>query len=71
MSGSLRKVKGQIFLLVGCFLSTGCENNTYGMDCSKKCSEGCVNGSCDVKDGTCLHGCLDGYNGNKCFGIQI
>lgn len=39
------------------------------MDCSEKCSEGCVNGSCNVKDGICLYGCLDGYNGNKCFGI--
>lgn len=46
----------------------GCEINTYGMDCSERCSEGCVNGSCNVKDGTCLHGCLDGYNGNKCSG---
>lgn len=28
-----------------------------------------MNGTCDVTDGTCLKGCLDGYNGYLCEGM--
>lgn len=39
------------------------------MNCEQKCSPGCVNGTCDVTDGTCLKGCLDGYSGYLCEGM--
>lgn len=45
---------------------TGCPNASYyGENCSTPCHQNCLNGRCDVLDGTCL-GCIQGYTGSMC-----
>ncbi|XP_060592351.1 scavenger receptor class F member 1-like [Ruditapes philippinarum] len=42
-----------------------CTNpNRYGTDCSKNCSKGCLNSTCDKTSGACS--CKDNYNGDLC-----
>lgn len=44
----------------------GCPNSSYfGDNCSKPCHQNCLDGRCDVVDGTCL-GCIPGYTGPTC-----
>lgn len=46
--------------------STGCPNASYyGDNCSTSCHQNCLDGRCDVVDGTCL-GCIQGYIGSTC-----
>lgn len=45
---------------------TGCPNASYyGDNCSTPCHQNCLEGRCDVVDGTCL-GCILGYTGPTC-----
>ncbi|KAK3705413.1 hypothetical protein RRG08_033992 [Elysia crispata] len=48
-----------------------CENNTYGPNCSETCSPYCGGGnsSCDRINGSCVFGCIDGYQGALCDSI--
>ncbi|KAK3778575.1 hypothetical protein RRG08_059543 [Elysia crispata] len=48
-----------------------CENNTYGPNCLDKCSPYCdgANSSCDRINGSCIFGCLDGYQGAFCDSV--
>ena len=50
------------------FLETVCMSGTYGENCSKRCSSHCdgQNKSCDHINGWCNHGCMNGYQGNRC-----
>lgn len=45
-----------------------CHNNTYGENCSKKCSPNCggQNTTCNFSTGICLYGCVRGFVGNVC-----
>lgn len=44
----------------------GCPNvSYYGDNCSTPCHHNCLEGRCDVVDGTCL-GCVPGYTGSTC-----
>nr|XP_034321183.1 uncharacterized protein LOC105327906 isoform X1 [Crassostrea gigas] len=44
----------------------GCPNASYyGENCSTPCHQNCLDGRCDVVDGTCL-GCIQGYTGSTC-----
>lgn len=47
-------------------LSTGCPDSShYGENCSTPCHQNCLEGRCDVVDGSCL-GCIPGYTGSTC-----
>ena len=49
------------------FLRQECSSDTYGKDCTKKCSEYCLhNKSCNHIDGACTDGCQNGYIGHIC-----
>lgn len=37
----------------------------YGDNCSTPCHQNCLDGRCDIVDGTCL-GCVPGYTGSMC-----
>ncbi|XP_053386613.1 multiple epidermal growth factor-like domains protein 10 [Mercenaria mercenaria] len=48
-----------------------CNRMYYGQACQKKCSEHCIDNDasatiCYKTNGTCLHGCKDGYGGDAC-----
>ncbi|BFZ15407.1 hypothetical protein BsWGS_18446 [Bradybaena similaris] len=45
---------------------SACRGNYYGSLCYSKCSEYCVNGTCDYHNGTCP-ACISGYVGPKCI----
>lgn len=48
------------------YLSTGCLNSSYyGVNCSTPCHQNCLDGRCDIVDGTCL-GCVQGFTGSMC-----
>ncbi|KAK3802316.1 hypothetical protein RRG08_007584 [Elysia crispata] len=51
-----------------CEFYTTCANQTYGANCSKKCSTNCrgPNSDCEDVNGFCIFGCDDGYQGVKC-----
>ncbi|XP_078330771.1 uncharacterized protein LOC144624722 [Crassostrea virginica] len=40
--------------------------NSYGKDCRYPCSTHCFNGTCDIFNGSCVSGCVDGFIGDKC-----
>lgn len=43
-----------------------CENQTYGLGCSSGCGK-CINGeTCHHVNGSCLHGCSEGVQGDRC-----
>lgn len=43
-----------------------CENQTYGLGCSFGCGK-CINGeTCHHVNGSCLHGCSEGVQGDRC-----
>ena len=54
-----------IFNSVGCLSFAGCLKGTYGPNCAKNCSEGCVNSTCLPDDGKCSE-CVESYIGAKC-----
>lgn len=43
----------------------GCLPANYGTLCNKICPKHCL-GPCDLKNGTCTFGCLNGWIGDKC-----
>uniref|UniRef100_A0A2C9KU72 EGF-like domain-containing protein n=1 Tax=Biomphalaria glabrata TaxID=6526 RepID=A0A2C9KU72_BIOGL len=44
-----------------------CGPKYFSSDCSQACSKSCGgSGQCDVIDGQCLSGCMDGYHGFYC-----
>nr|XP_034321185.1 uncharacterized protein LOC117687896 [Crassostrea gigas] len=44
----------------------GCPDSShYGENCSTPCHQNCLEGRCDVVDGSCL-GCIPGYTGSTC-----
>lgn len=44
----------------------GCSNSSYyGYNCSTPCHQNCLDGRCDIVDGTCL-GCVQGFTGSMC-----
>lgn len=47
------------------FLS-GCEIGTYGVDCNKTCGHCRDLHQCSHTNGTCLTGCVAGYQGSLC-----
>ncbi|KAK3790631.1 hypothetical protein RRG08_043914 [Elysia crispata] len=51
-----------------CELFTVCPKNTYGVHCSKTCSENCggPENECDNFTGICTSGCDEGYQGERC-----
>ncbi|KAK3751428.1 hypothetical protein RRG08_051154 [Elysia crispata] len=51
-----------------CEIPPVCESNTYGSNCSKRCSPHCggANNSCDNRNGSCVYGCISGYHGDSC-----
>ncbi|XP_067666943.1 uncharacterized protein [Haliotis asinina] len=44
---------------------TSCNVNWYGERCDKSCDT-CLNGTCDITTGSCLHGCQVGAHGLRC-----
>ncbi|GFS22193.1 mannose receptor, C type 2 [Elysia marginata] len=50
-------------------LCEACPNNTFGANCSRKCSDHCGGSTkaCNVTTGECLYGCADGFVGDMCF----
>ena len=50
------------------FSHTVCPKNTYGVKCSKRCSENCggPENACDNFTGFCTSGCDKGYQGERC-----
>lgn len=58
--------KKRIIPVPSILLFTGCPNASYyGNNCSTSCHQNCLDGRCDVMDGTCL-GCIQGYTGSTC-----
>ncbi|KAK3782899.1 hypothetical protein RRG08_004697 [Elysia crispata] len=51
-----------------CEYYTTCADQTYGANCSEKCSTNCrgPNNDCEDVKGFCIFGCDDGYQGEKC-----
>ena len=47
---------------------TACNKRTFGANCSENCSKQCVgpNNDCNNVDGSCIFGCTDGYEGERC-----
>lgn len=46
----------------------GCPNSSYfGENCAMPCGRNCLEGKCDVVDGTCI-GCVTGHTGPTCMG---
>ena len=46
------------------FNSSDCSDREWGVDCSKRCSSGCVDDSCDRVNGSCK--CYSGFGGEMC-----
>ena len=45
----------------------GCPQGSYGLGCTKTCSERCKEQECDPVDGNCASvGCVSGYMGRYC-----
>ncbi|CAC5379809.1 unnamed protein product [Mytilus coruscus] len=44
----------------------GCPIGKFGGYCEMHCSENCIYGSCDVVNGICTFGCVDGWVGESC-----
>ncbi|OPL33563.1 hypothetical protein AM593_09849, partial [Mytilus galloprovincialis] len=44
----------------------GCPFRKYGVNCEMNCSENCILGSCNLVNGNCTHGCVDGWFGERC-----
>ncbi|XP_063446685.1 uncharacterized protein LOC134726180 [Mytilus trossulus] len=44
----------------------GCPFGKYGVNCEMNCSENCILGSCNLVNGNCTHGCVDGWFGERC-----
>ncbi|CAG2193358.1 Tyrosine-protein phosphatase corkscrew,Tyrosine-protein phosphatase non-receptor type 7,Receptor-type tyrosine-protein phosphatase alpha,Receptor-type tyrosine-protein phosphatase eta [Mytilus edulis] len=44
----------------------GCPLRKYGVNCEMNCSENCILGSCNLVNGNCTHGCVDGWFGERC-----
>lgn len=45
----------------------GCDDGTYGYNCSNNCSGQCLNDSpCNKETGHCDRGCKPGYTNNSC-----
>lgn len=43
-------------------MTTGCENETFGIDCSNHCSGNCLlKNTCNSTNGHCDNGCDSGY----------
>ena len=51
-----------------CKTKTGCVNNSYGAKCLKRCSSQCggANKACNSINGSCIDGCVDGFEGELC-----
>lgn len=48
-------------------MTTGCNNGTFGPDCSNHCSGNCLhNVSCNSTNGQCDNGCALGYLEASC-----
>ena len=43
-----------------------CVRGLWDEQCNKTCSISCRDQICSSRNGTCLHGCLDGYHGPTC-----
>ncbi|XP_048256314.1 multiple epidermal growth factor-like domains protein 6 isoform X10 [Haliotis rufescens] len=43
---------------------SACNPGTFGASCTDTCGDGCVNSTCDIREGTCS--CLPGWNGSRC-----
>ena len=50
------------------FFHAACEDNTFGADCSETCSKTCAGPKklCNHVNGSCIFGCDDGYQGERC-----
>ncbi|XP_071129225.1 receptor-type tyrosine-protein phosphatase epsilon-like [Mytilus edulis] len=44
----------------------GCPLRKYGVNCEMNCSENCILGFCNLVNGNCTHGCVDGWFGERC-----
>ena len=44
----------------------GCQPTWWGKLCENKCSFFCNSSECNMDDGSCEHGCIDGYTGTFC-----
>lgn len=54
------------------FYKSECTPGHFGMACSERCSDHCVNSRpCDHISGACYGGCQDGYLGARCFNSKI
>ncbi|KAK3760001.1 hypothetical protein RRG08_048744 [Elysia crispata] len=51
-----------------CETNPECDKITYGAKCSKRCSPYCggQDKACNKKNGSCVYGCVDGYQGELC-----
>lgn len=47
------------------FKLTGCGNGGFGLNCTQKCPDHCLNKTCDSFKGTCL-ACESGFTGVTC-----
>jgi hypothetical protein len=45
----------------------GCKDGFHGASCDNKCSNLCVNATCNRLTAECLHGCIAGYEGSGCL----
>ncbi|CAL1532177.1 unnamed protein product, partial [Lymnaea stagnalis] len=44
-----------------------CPKLTWGSQCLKRCSDHCLNRTCDFVNGVCDHGCDRDYNNTQCL----
>lgn len=53
------------------FLQSECPPGHFGVACSERCSDHCINNvPCDHISGACHGGCQDGYLGARCFNCK-
>ena len=58
-------IRFQILSLLSLFLHQECDAGHYGVNCAKRCGDGCP-GTCDPVCGVCLEDCKDGWSGDRC-----
>ena len=56
-----------VAILIIIILFAGCLEGTYGENCARDCSQGCINSTCDADSGEC--DCVDSYVGATCDNI--
>lgn len=59
-------IENKIIKKIYNIISTACNPGSYGIDCKERCGNCLDVYKCSYTNGTCLTGCIAGYQGNLC-----